>query len=175
MGGGLSLLVLWNASFMAAAVAGRARIGEAQSFGELASEQARFVHGWFGYPFSYPINLLYAARNGVSPARYDLLGVNRFLGDPLRPYGRINLGFDDEAMMGEGWHAPERTGDVTFRWTGARADILVSLDHAADLRVQVRLMPFSPPGTAPQQVWVQVNHDSPRAVHTGARMAGRAL
>lgn len=155
--GALSLLVLWNVSFMAAAAAGRARIGEAVSFGELAGEQARIVHGWLGYPFSYPINLLYAVGNGVSPARYDLLGVNRFLGDPLRPYGRIDLGADDEAVITEGWHAPERAGDTTFRWTAARAEVLVPLDHAADLQVQVRLMPFSPSGLAPQQLWIEVN------------------
>ena len=155
--GALSLLVLWNVTFMAAAVSGTVRIGQAVSFGQVGGEQVRIAHRWIGYPFSYPVNLIYAIRNGVSPARYDLLGVNRFLSDPLRPYGKVDLGFDDEAMIEEGWHAAERAGDTTFRWTGARANLLVPLDYAADLTVQVRLMPFSPPGTAPQQIWIQIN------------------
>ena len=50
--------------------------------------QARVVHGWFGNPFTYPASLVFALRNGVSPGDYDLLSTNRFLADPLRPYGR---------------------------------------------------------------------------------------
>jgi hypothetical protein len=153
----LGLLVLWNVTFMAAAVSGSVRIGEATSFGELASHQARIAHRWLGYPFSYPINLLYAVRNGVSPARYDLLGVNRMLSDPLRPYGRIDVGQGDEAMLGEGWHAAERDAAATFRWTGSSASLLVSLDRAADLLVRARVMPFTPAGAAPQQIWIRVN------------------
>jgi len=155
----LGALVLWNVTFMAAAVSGAARIGEAVSFGELASHQVRIAHRWFGYPFSYPINLLFALRNGVSPARYDLLGVNRMLSDPLRPYGRIDVGLDDEAMLGDGWHAAERDGDATFRWTGTSASLLLSLDRAADLVVRLRLTSFSPPGSPPQQIWIRINSE----------------
>jgi len=153
----LGVLVLWNVTFMAAAVSGMVPIGEAMSFGELASQQVRIAHRWLGYPFSYPINLLYAVRNGVSPARYDLLGVNRMLSDPLRPYGRIDVGLDDEAMLGDGWYAAERDAVTTFRWIESRASLLVSLDRATDLLVRLRVMPFSPPGTSPQQLWVRIN------------------
>ena len=57
--------------------------------------QARVVHRWFGNPFTYPASLVFALRNGVSPGEYDMLRTNRFLADPLQPYGRIDIGAPD--------------------------------------------------------------------------------
>ncbi len=153
----LAALVLWNATFMQAALEGHVQIGEATSFGELASRQARTLHRWFGHPFSYPVNLLYALRNRVSPARYDLLGPNRFFGDPLRPYGRVNLGLADEALIGAGWHAPERDGDVPFRWASGTVEAIMPFDHASDLETQIRVKPLMFGGAPEQRMWVRVN------------------
>ncbi len=153
----LAAFVLWNATFMQAALSGFVQIGEPASFGEVAGEQARILHRWFGHPFSYPINVWYALKNRVSPARYDLLGPNRFLGDPLRPYGRVNFGLGDDAMVGAGWHAPERQGDLPFRWASAVAEVIVPLDHPADLETQIRIQPLMFGGATPQQMWVTVN------------------
>jgi hypothetical protein len=150
-------LILWNVTQIAIAQAGQLRIGEAVSFGDTMAAQARAFHGWFGNPFTYPISLAYALRNGVSPGRYDLLSANRFLGDPLQPYGRIDIGADDGWVLGDGWHQPEREGPVTFRWAAPSASVLVPLDHAAGLRVQLRIHSFAYPGSPPQSVTVVVN------------------
>jgi hypothetical protein len=150
-------LVLWNLTFFSAAQQGRVRIGEPMSFGDAMDAQARAFHGWFGNPFTYPASLLFALRNGVPPASYDLLGVNRFLADPLRPYGRIDVGTDDEWVIREGWHEPEREGAITFRWTTGRASLFVPLDRRADLRVQTRLHAFGHPGAVPQSMTLTVN------------------
>jgi hypothetical protein len=150
-------LVIWNLTLMHAAVTGRLRIGEGVSMGVIAQHQASAAVGWFGHPFSWPVNLIYAWRNRVPPSSYDLLGVNRFLADPARPYGRIDLGADDGPMVAEGWHAPERDGPVTFRWARASAELLVPLDHPADLLVQVRLRALPLPDGTPQQLWIDVN------------------
>jgi len=96
-------------------------------------------------------------RGGVSPADYDLLSPNRMLGDPLRPYGRVDIGLGDEALIEDGWHAAERDGNDTFRWTSARATLKLPLDHAASLKIQVRLRAFSPPGSPPQNGSIVVN------------------
>jgi hypothetical protein len=153
-------LVVWNLALMGAALGGDMRLGEPASFAELGATQIRLAHRWFGYPFSYPANLVYALQNGVPPWRYDRLRPSRFLGDPYPSYGRINLGTSDAAMIGAGWHAPEQDGPTRFRWAEPRAELFVSLDRAADLMIQIRLKPLEFPGAPPQRVLVAVNGTS---------------
>jgi hypothetical protein len=155
----VGLLILWNLALMQVSLSG-VQATDSFTMGDVAASQVRVLHGWFGYPFSYPANLLYAARYGVSPARYDVLAPFAFLGDPRRPYGKVDLGAGDQGMLGEGWHGPEREGAVTFRWASSRADLLVPLHHAADLAVQVRLQPFMFTGAAPQTIRVGINGTS---------------
>lgn len=153
----LGALAVWNAALMGAAQGGAVRIGETLAFDRAWASQARVVHGWFGNPFTFPASLIYALRNGVSPGEYDLLATNRFLADPLQPYGRVDVGYEDPAtgsgdawLLGEGWHAPERDGAATYRWAASPATVRIPLDHAARLRVQVRLRSFAYPGAPPQ-------------------------
>ena len=153
-----ALLLAWNLTLMSAAQDGHVRIGESVSFGEAGAHQARAFHRWFGHPFTYPVSLFYAARNDVAIGDYDLLAANRFLGDPLRPYGRIDIGEPaDATWLGDGWHAQERAGDVSYRWADGEATAILPLDHAAPLRVQVRARAFGYPGAAPQQLRLVVN------------------
>jgi hypothetical protein len=154
---GLSVLVLWNIALLAAAQAGVVRIGETLPFDRAWAAQSHEFHRWFGNPFSYPANLLFALRNGVSVGDYDLLRMNRFLSDPLRPYGRIDIGEDDDWSAVDGWHAPEREDSTTYRWASARARLRVALDHPARLRIDVRLHAFAFPGAPPQILTIDVN------------------
>lgn len=133
------------------------RIGESLSFGDAAAEQSRTLHRWFGNPFTYPASLAFALRNGLPPSAYDLLSANRFLSDPLRPYGRVDIGTDDAWLLGEGWHAVEREGGTTYRWAASPAEITIPLDHAADLTVQIRLHAFAWPGSPGQVLTLVVN------------------
>jgi hypothetical protein len=153
-----SFLVLWNLSLMSATNTGTVAIGEAASFGDVMSAQTRVLHNWFGNPFTYPASLLFSMRNAVAPARYDLLSVNRMLRDPLRPYGRIEIGAGDDWLIGDGWHAPEREGSsITFRWARAGATLLAPLDHPDNLRLLVRLHAFGHPGAPEQTMTVAIN------------------
>jgi hypothetical protein len=154
-GGGL--LVLWNLTLISVAQSGQFRIGTAVSFGDTASAQARAFHAWFGHPFTYPASLAFALRNGLPPGRYDLMGVNRFFSDPLRPYGRVDVGGDDSWLLEEGWHTDERDGPLTFRWAASPATVLIPLDHAAPLTVQVRVQAFTYPGATEQTLTLVVN------------------
>jgi hypothetical protein len=145
----LILLVLWNLTAMASAVAGRFGGSAAQSFVDLAVEQARVSIRWFGHPFSYPVNLVYAAREGVAPFRYDVFAFP-MLADPAQPYGRVDIGPHDEAYLGDGWYPPDTLPDgTTARWSQASAGVLLPLDHPAALTVQLRVRPLSYPGAAP--------------------------
>ena len=152
-----AMIALWNVTLMKVAQDGQVRIGEPVSFGDAGAHQARAFHGWFGHPFTYPASLVFAARNGLPIGSYDLLAANRFLGDPTRPYGRVDIGAGDELMLGDGWHDPERDGAITFRWVSTPATLLVPLDHAASLTVQVRAKAFNYPGASPQSLSAYVN------------------
>jgi hypothetical protein len=154
VGGVAAMLVAWNLTFMAAAQRGSVRLGEAIPFGQVSGVQARIWHEWIGHPFSYPASLWFAIRNGVSPSTYDRFGPAHFLGDPLQPTGRIEIGGDDALMLGEGWHAAERDGEATFRWAGRDAQLVVPLAMVAPLDVQIRARAFTYPGAPGQSLRV---------------------
>jgi hypothetical protein len=151
------LLIAWNLTFMNAALNGRVRIGEPVAFGPLAGEQAATIERVVGHPFSWPANLIFAARNGVLPSDYDLLYAKRFLSDPLRPFGRIDVGGDDQPWLGDGWNGAERTRDINYRWAGEASAITIVLDYAAPLVVQVRAQAFTWPAAPPQRLTIEIN------------------
>lgn len=150
-------LVLWNLTLMQTASTGLLRIGETVSLGGIASHQAATAVRWVGHPFSWPVNLVYGWRNEVSPSAYDLLSVNAFLGDPARPYGRVDVGQDDQIFIVDGWHAAEKDGATTFRWASVRAELLIPLDHRAELRVQLRVRGFIVPSRPAQHLRMDIN------------------
>ena len=150
-------LAAWNLTLMSVANEGRPRLGEATSFGEVAAAQARTVHRWIGMPFTYPASLLFAWEGDVSPADYDLVWPNRMLDDPDRPYGRIDVGTADDQYVEQGWYVAEREGTDTFRWTSGKAILRVPLDHAANLKVQIRLRAFSYKDAPAQQASISIN------------------
>jgi hypothetical protein len=160
-------LVAWNLTLMSAAHDGRVRLGEAVSFGDIGAAQARAVHRWIGMPSTYPASLLFAWQGDVSPADYDLLAPNRMLDDPRRPYGRIDVGTADDSLVEQGWYVAERDGPDTFRWASAKASLRVPLDHAASLKVQVRLRGFTYNGAPPQQAAISINGRRGPAVTIG--------
>lgn len=151
---GLAGVVVWNLTLMSAAQRGVVRLGEALPFGSVAGDQARTVHSWIGHPFSAPASWWFAWRNGVSPSTYDLLAPAHFLGDPLQPYGRVDVGADDAHLLTDGWAVAERDGDTTFRWAAGDAELFVPLAHTTDLTVQLRARAFNYPGSAPQLVTI---------------------
>jgi len=166
---GGSLLIVWNLTLMSAANEGVFRIGTTVSYGDTFAAQGRVFHRWFGNPFSYPASLLFALRNGVRPATYDLLRTNRFMSDPLRPYGRIDIGADDAWLLEDGWHGIEHDGATTFRWAASPAVVMIPLDHAAALTVQLRLHSFGFPNAPPQMLTLNANGHvfGPVQVHDG--------
>jgi hypothetical protein len=63
----------------------------------------------------------------------------------------------DEPHIGAGWHGPEAGGGVTFRWATTDARLIVALDHAAPLRMQIRVQPLMFADAPPQDLWAEVN------------------
>jgi hypothetical protein len=153
---GLSVLVLWNVTLVGVTRAGGHRSGEPVSFGDLGANQAAMLHDWIGHPPSYPANLIYAARHGVAPGRYDVLRPARFFAGASRQES-IDIGGTDAIFLQDGWHAAERAGPLTFRWSQRESRLIVPLDHPAPLRVALRLRAFSYPGSAPQTMVLAIN------------------
>jgi hypothetical protein len=147
-------LIVWNLTFIRST---EVPTRDAVSFRDVSAAQARLLHRWLGHPFTYPASLWFALRNGVPPAAYDVLRVARFLSDPTRPYGRIDIGVSDDVFVVDGWGTPEREGDVTFRRIGDAAVLLLPLDHAAPLDVQVRARASANPPQGPLRLRIDVN------------------
>jgi hypothetical protein len=153
----LAALVTWNLTYMSAALNGDVPLGLAWSFASTAGAQGRALERWVGHPFSYPVNLIWAARNGVDPDRYDILAFP-FLADPAMPYGRVDVGGDDDAYVGQGWHGKDTAPDgMNSRWTTREAELLVPLDHAAPLMLQPRILPLTWAGGPPPHLRITVN------------------
>jgi hypothetical protein len=171
----LSPLIVWNLALVQLAHEGVFRLGEPTSFGDIGAAQAERLHDWVGHPFSAPASVAFAVANGVRPGAYDLLAPNRLLARGAVT-GTLDIGTGDAPYVGDGWHAAERDGAVTFRWAMQVASIDLPLDHAADLRVQVDVRPYQPPNRPPQQLTLVVNGapQAPVALVSGwqpARMA----
>ncbi len=145
-------LAIWNATFLAAAREGAVTAGAPTAFDDAGAAQARILHRWIGHPFSYPANLWFAARHGVSPAHYDL-PTTSFMGEAIRPSGRVDIGGDDRAYLLAGWFTPEREGGLSFRWATQQAAMSIPLGFATDVDLQIRLRAFPLPGP-PQSVMV---------------------
>jgi hypothetical protein len=63
-----------------------------------------------------------------------------------------------EVFLAEGWSFPERFGDLTFAWADVKESRLwVHLPEGQALAMELKLMPFTIPGSPPQGIRVYVN------------------
>jgi hypothetical protein len=156
--------VMANLALMDLAVRRSVELEAPNAIDDLLAGQARTLHRWFGYPPSYPATLPFALRNRVTPADADILWATRYLTDPTRPYGRVDIGGNDGRAVGPGWHQPEQERGTSYRWASREAIVRVALDHAAHLSLQVRAKPFMAPGVSTQQLTLRVNRSLEAAV-----------
>jgi hypothetical protein len=156
--------VMANLALMDLAVRRSVELEAPNAIDDLLAGQARTLHRWFGYPPSYPATLPFALRNRVTPADADILWATRYLTDPTRPYGRVDIGGNDGRAVGPGWHQPEQERGTSYRWASREAIVRVALDHAAHLSLQVRAKPFMAPGVSTQQLTLRVNRSFEAAV-----------
>jgi hypothetical protein len=136
-----AVTAIWNVTLRAGVRDGQIPVGAPMSFGAAGAEQARVLHRWIGHPFSWPANLWFAFGHGVSPANYDLPQTS-FMGEAIRPFGRIDVGGDDRSFLLAGWFMAEREGGLSFRWATQQAALTLPLAFASDLDLQIRLRAF---------------------------------
>ncbi|MBI5091610.1 MAG: hypothetical protein HZB26_04100 [Candidatus Hydrogenedentes bacterium] len=128
--------------------------GDAISFRNVWATGGMLFQARFGHPFSYPANLLFAARNGTGPAQYDILA-------SARPSElTINAaGPDLQNFLGKGWEAPHRNWYAPNAYVVAEQSecaLLLPLERGRKYSVIVQLTP--PPNRGrPQTVSITLN------------------
>lgn len=93
----IALLFLYNTMLVLTMRGAWVDLGKPASFQQVWSSAITVFHDTFGNPFSYPPNLLFAARHHTTPAQYDVMGGNAYVQSidveqhAIRPY------------LGRGW------------------------------------------------------------------------
>jgi hypothetical protein len=144
---GMAALAAWNALLMAQYRDGRIPRDDTVSFPRVARNAAATVSAAVGSPTAWPANWIFAARHGVSAARYDLLGGVDLFG-PLAPAsGRGAFGFEgvidvgqprtDEALLQGGWSVRHPCGVEVCREVEGTAELVAPIREPRDVDVMV--------------------------------------
>jgi hypothetical protein len=97
-----------------------------------------------GSPFSLPGALVERAASGRALADYESLFMQR-------PFSRwtIRMGLDDRLFLEDGWSAPARRGEASYRsLLGASAGLAVALHRPLDYRLTLRAAVLGDAGAA---------------------------
>jgi hypothetical protein len=153
--------VAWNLALVEQVRRGLVPRDDTVAFPTLVGRSAQVVAEAVGSPTTWPASWLFAWRHGRPPGQYDLL-VGRYLFYRQNNLGgRLDVGAPgDEALLGEGWAAPEVHAGANARRTRGPARLFAPLDVAERLDIHVR-------AAAPEPVEVRVN--------VNGRTAGRFL
>jgi hypothetical protein len=153
LSGFLIILIGWNLMFMMQFKRGEVLPDQPISFAEVAQRQVESVHAKAGYPFSFPANLIFSLKYGVSPGKYDLL-VGRYFYQPT-----INVGADDEIYIGRGWSYPQvERKNVGFRWSNAwESTLLIPLQSPQNYQFSMQMWPYWVEGLPRQTVEIWIN------------------
>jgi hypothetical protein len=131
-GGGL---VAWNLLLMAQYRAELIPRDDTVSFPAVAENSARLLSGMAGAPTAWPANWIFAARQDLPAARYDLLAGQDVLADGPAPIDVGDLG--SEAWLGEGWSVRHPCGASVCREVEGRARLFLPLVDVRAVAVSV--------------------------------------
>jgi hypothetical protein len=130
----------------------------------------------FGYPFSFPMNWLFAARYGRPKTQYDIL-VGKYLFHRMGGLdGVIDLGLTDPPFVGNGWSGlrdwKERPQEVRLA-SGEGASLFIPLFRPEPLRI---LMDCAvPEGVEPSPIEIRLNGTRLKAFVPTTEMAEQVM
>ena len=110
------------------------------SFPRVAGNAAAAVSRAMGSPTAWPASWIFAARNGVAPGRYDLLGGVDLMSGGMRGLnGVIDIGDlrTDDAVLQGGWSVRHPCGAGVCRAVSGTAALLAPIRDPRDLDVVV--------------------------------------
>jgi hypothetical protein len=141
----LAVFALFNLSLMDDYLEGRAARASEQSMGKLwrGAIDGAFekVYKITGNPGSFPANIAFGIRAGVSPARYDRTSGTELLYDE----SAATVDLTDERFAMGGFGEPTRNDGRACRWVeGRKATIVLPLRKAKGLTASLLLKPAWP-------------------------------
>ena len=143
---GIVVLAVWNALLMGQYRGGLIPRDDTVAFPRVARNAAALVSAAVGSPTAWPANWIFAARHGVSAARYDVLGGTDLFGRVApgggRPGGEgvLDIGHlpTDEAVLQGGWSVRHPCGEAAVcRAVEGRAEMVVPIRDPRDVDVAV--------------------------------------
>ena len=136
---------------------GRIPVDDTISWQAAAEGGLEDVFDGVGYPFSFPMNWLFASRYDRPKTQYDIL-VGKYLFHSMQNLGGvIDLGVRDAAFIGNGWSGVKDWGDRrrAVRWAEAPgAGIFVPTDRAEPIRFYIECAVPEGVPPAPIEVWL---------------------
>ena len=160
----LLVFVVANGLLMEQSRKGRIPVDDTISWQAAAEGGLEDAFDAIGYPFSFPMNWLFASRYDRPKTQYDIL-VGKYLFHSMHNLGGvIDLGLSDPAFVGNGWSGVkdwnERPSEVRYAESPG-AGLFVPTDRAEPLRFYIECA--VPEGVEPVPVEVWLN---------GARLGG---
>ncbi len=149
---GSALLCLWSFGLMKQALRGEIPPDRLVSFRSVAVTNVNDYYERVGFPFTAPMNWLFAWRFDVPPEKFDRLYGHEGFGNL-----RLKFGPDSETYIGRGWGDAERDPRGNwFRWTtGPHCTLLVPLKGPRDYLLTAQVRPFRK--TTPNRIRLRVN------------------
>lgn len=158
------VLVSWNLSLAESVRRNLVPRDDTVAFSSLARANAQVFSEAVGFPTTWPASWLFALRHDRPPSQFDLV-VGRYLFHMQNNLGGvIDLATGDDALLGEGFAAPEVKDGRGARRLKGPARLFATLDHPEDLELR-----FEIAADEPREVALRVNgRDAGRfAVATG--------
>lgn len=156
--GVMLVFILVNGLLMEQLRKGRIPVDETISWQAAAEGGLEDVFDGVGYPFSFPMNWLFASRYDRPKTQYDIL-VGKYLFHSMHNLGGvIDLGPSDPPFLGNGWSGVKDWGNRPREVRHAQAPaagIFVPTDRAESLRFAIACA--APKGMAPVPVEVWLN------------------
>ena len=170
------MFVIGNGLLMEQYRKGRIPVDATISWENAAEGGLEDIFDAVGYPFSFPMNWLFAFRYDRPKTQYDILIGNYLFHSMHNLGGLIELGSSDPPFIGNGWGGVERFRDTDREVRlarGPRSGIFVPTDRAESLRVTIECA--VPEGVEPVPVEVSVNGARVGALFPSVEMAEHAF
>jgi hypothetical protein len=176
LGGALAAAILSNGLLMEQYRKERLPPDDTISWETAAEGKLEDLFDAVGYPFSFPMNWLFALRYDRPKTQYDILVGKYLFHRMLSLEGLIELGVNDPPFIGNGWTGlrdwKDRAREVRFA-EGDRAGIFVPIYRAEPLRLFVNCA--APEGAPPVAIEVLLNGTRIGDFVPGTDMAEQAL
>jgi len=153
----LAIFIAANGLLMEQYRKGRIPVDNTMSWQSAAEGALEDVFDGVGYPFSFPMNWLFASRYDRPKTQYDIL-VGQYLFHSMQNLGGIiDLGVTDPAFIGNGWSGVkdwnERRREVRLA-EGRRAGVFVPTHRAQPLRIYIECAVPEGAEPVPVEVWL---------------------